>query len=106
MCRERIGCRLALEPGLNASMELRWRRQLRAGQLVGEAVLLPVKRVPVAPIPTTGKGVSGLIEIHFGEVVVRIKAHPMPVRLAPCCAVRGNARPTFRYPCLAGRWRG
>jgi transposase len=67
---------LALEHGLNANMIFKWRRQLRAGQLSAEGVLLPVAITSHNVVQSASAGGAGLIEIRIGDAVVRIEGAP------------------------------
>ena len=72
--------KLAYEHGINTNMLFKWRRDLRAGLLVGPAMegpqLLPVVLKPSAPPAKLASNVvrSSAIEITIADATIRVSA--------------------------------
>ncbi|MEV4783243.1 IS66-like element accessory protein TnpA [Burkholderia sp. LMU1-1-1.1] len=72
--------KLAQDHGINTNMLFKWRRDLRAGLLIGpatsETMLLPVVLKPSSPAakPASGAARGGAIEITIADATVRVCA--------------------------------
>lgn len=70
--------KLAYEHGINTNMLFKWRRDLRAGRLVGPAMksaqLLPVVLKPCSPKLPSAATRASTIEITIADATIRVSA--------------------------------